>query len=205
MKKKNVSKKQKSYIKKALELLQSRVGKVVTSAEFAQLTGANGKHISHSMRRVFELRDEMGYDIVNYKDNEKTGLDLKTDEWLLLSKSPDPKKIRSRGVTKKIMHEVFTRDLFACKTCGRTPEDDDPFKKGHKIKLHVGHRVAHKRKDGSTTNKTLSKDDFITMCNVCNEGAKNNDIEEITLLDRIKSAPTKTQKEILAFLKETLT
>ncbi|MEK7588371.1 MAG: hypothetical protein AAB438_00980 [Patescibacteria group bacterium] len=201
--KKDITKK--SYIQKALELLQSKLGKPVTSQEFSSLTGANGKPIAHNIRRIFELRDEMGYNIINHKDNEKTGLNLKVNEWVLLEKDPDPKKIRSRGVNKKIMFEVFQRDGFTCQTCGRTVNDDDPFKPDHKIKLHVGHNIAHKRKEGESENKVLTKEDFTTMCNVCNEGAKNTDLKKITLLDRVKEIDEEKQKEIYNFLKKKFT
>lgn len=199
--KNNITKKQKSYTQKALELFQKRLGKIVTSEELAQITGTRGNPISHNIRRIFELRDEQGYNIVNHKDNDTTGLNLRVNEWVLLNMEPDPKKIRSRGVNKKIMFEVFTRDHFTCQTCGRTPQDDDPFKLGHKIKLHVGHILAHKRKKDDPVNSILTKDDFVTMCNVCNEGAKNNDLKKVTLLDRVKSADDLTKKEIFDFLK----
>ncbi len=192
---------QKSYIGKALSLFQSRIGEPVTSEELAQLTGTKGKPISHNIRRIFELRDEMGYNIVNHKDNKKTGLNLKINEWVLLAKDPDPNRIRSRGINKRIMFEVFSRDNFTCKTCGRTPEDDDPFKPGHKIILHVGHKLAHKRNIENAITKVLTKDDFVTMCNVCNEGAKNTDLKPITLFDRVKDADKETQKNIYDFLK----
>ncbi|HPF30693.1 MAG TPA: hypothetical protein PLO25_00045 [Candidatus Saccharibacteria bacterium] len=175
--KNNITKKQKSYTQKALELFQKRLGKIVTSEELAQITGTKGNPISHNIRRIFELRDEQGYNIVNHKDNDVTGLNLKVNEWVLLNMEPDPKKIRSRGVNKKIMFEVFTRDHFTCQTCGRTPQDDDPV------------------------NSILTKDDFVTMCNVCNEGAKNNDLKKVTLLDRVKSTDDLTKKEIFDFLK----
>ena len=123
------------------------------------------------------------------------------NEWVLLDKNPDPNKIRTRGVNKRIMFEVFTRDKYTCQMCGRMPSDDDPFKANHKIKLHVGHIKAHKSKDSETATKTLTKDDFITMCNVCNEGAKNNDLKKITLLDRVKDGDSQIQEEIFNFLK----
>lgn len=202
-----------SYKKRILGWFKLHLGKAVTSEQLAQIPGKDGKVISHNIRRVFELRDEDGYDIINWRDNATTGLKLRVDEWVLISPNPDPHKIRARGVNKRIMFEVFARDKSQCQICGRTPADDDPFKKGHKIKLHVGHIVAHKRKDGKEIvqiekiedmqeNHTLTKDDFITMCNVCNEGAKNTNIEPITLLERVKSADSNTKKEIFSYLKE---
>lgn len=193
----------KSYTEKALGWFKHNLRKKVTARELARITGRDGYPINHSLRRVFELRDEQGYEIINWKDNNPIGDKLKVDEWILLKLEPNPKNIRNRGVNKKIMFEVFERDNNICQVCGRTPEDDDPFKQGHKIKLHVGHIKSHKQKDGSIANVgiELTRDDFITMCNVCNEGAKNKDIKKITLLDKVKQASDKIQKEIYDFLK----
>lgn len=193
-----------AYVKRAIKWFQKNLGKIVTSKELAQLPGSDNLPIQHSMRRVFELRDEQGYEIINWKDENPFGQKLKVDEWILLKNEPNPSKIRDRGVNKRIMFEVFTRDNFTCQRCGRTPKDDDPFREGHKIKLHVGHKVSHKQKDGSISNvgKKLSLNDFTTLCNVCNEGQKNVDFKEITLLDRVISSDKKTQLEILNTLEK---
>jgi len=190
-----------SYTKRALGWFKANLGNIVTSSELAQIPGTNGKPISHNMRRIFELRDEAGYEIVNWKNNEETGLNLKVDQWVLLKTEPNPNKVRDRGVNKRIMFDVFERDNYQCQSCGRILGDDDPFSAGRKIKLHVGHIKAHKRKSGELpSDKKLTKDDFITMCNVCNEGAKNKDIKIITLLDRVKKASSEEKRDILAYL-----
>ncbi|HCO74233.1 MAG TPA: hypothetical protein DIT16_05190 [Clostridium sp.] len=192
-----------SYTKRALLWFKVNLNKKVTSSELAQIPGKDGNPISHNMRRIFELRDEQGYDIVNWKDNERTNLNLKVDEWVLLSLEPIEENIRSRGVNKRIAFEVFSRDHFTCQTCGRTPQDDDPFKPNHKVTLHVGHIIAHKSNHNGD-NKELTADDFITMCNVCNEGAKNNEIPTITLLDRVKACSVNEKQAIYDFLKDSL-
>lgn len=202
-----------AYKRRILMWFQQNLGKVVTSEELAQIPGRDGKPISHNIRRVFELRDEDGYDIANHKDNESRNLKLKIDEWVLLKHDPDPKKIRARGVNKRIRFDVFSRDNYICQFCGKTPADDDPFRPGHKIALHVGHIIAHKRKEGAhfvrvesleetKAPQKLSADDFITMCNVCNEGAKNNDLKVMTLLDQVRAADKKTKREILEYLEK---
>lgn len=53
----------------------------------------------------------------------------------------------------------------------------------------------------------LTPDDFVTMCNVCNEGLKNedlteSDLERLTLKEKVKEAPESKKKEILEMLKE---
>lgn len=189
-----------SYKKRALLWFQSNIGEKIKSSELAQIPGKTGKPISHNMRRVFELRDEQGYSFVNWRDNQVTGLNLKVDEWVLLSPKPIEANIRTRGVNKRIAFEVLSRDLYTCQTCGRTPKDDDPFKKGHKVTLHVGHLTPHKN-ELDIEKKELRTNDFITMCNVCNEGAKNTEIPVITLLDRVTICSDKEKLEIFNFLK----
>ena len=60
----------KSYSKKALLWFQRNLKEIVTADEFARITGTNGKPINHNVRRIFELRDEQGYEIINHKDSE---------------------------------------------------------------------------------------------------------------------------------------
>ena len=125
---------------------------------------------------------------------------------MLIKSDPNRKRIRNRGVNKRIMFEVFERDKYQCHFCGRTADDDDPFREGHKIILHVGHIKPHKSKTHSAKDAEeyvkLTKDDFITMCSVCNEGAKNKQIKIITLLDRVLQTDKKEKKLIYLALKK---
>ncbi|MEK6916051.1 MAG: hypothetical protein AABW89_05930 [Nanoarchaeota archaeon] len=202
-----------AYIRRALTWFQQNLGKIVTAKELARIPGKDGDTINHNMRRVFELRDEAGYEIINWKDINPLGAKLKVDEWILLSPNPNPEKIRARGVNKRIAYEVFTRDGSQCQFCGRTPQDDDPFKAGHKIKLHVGHIIAHKRENGKEIvrveniedmdeDELLTKDDFITMCNVCNEGAKNKDLEILSHEQKVLKLSEEHQRKIYEELKK---
>lgn len=202
-----------AYAKRAIKWFQEHLGEIVTSKELARLTGRDNLPIQHSMRRIFELRDEQGYNIINWKDKNPLGKMLRIDELILLEKKPNPKKIRSRGVNKRIMFEVFMRDENQCRFCGRTPEDDDPFKEGHKIKLHVGHIIAHKREKGEDyvrveriedikSDTKLTPHDFITMCNVCNEGAKNKDLKILNPIEKVLALDEKIQKSIFNALRK---
>lgn len=202
-----------AYTKRALLWFQQNLGKIITAKELARIPGKDGETINHNMRRVFELRDEQGYEIINWKDKNPLGQKLRVDEWILLKKEPNPKKIRSRGVNKRIAYEVFTRDNNTCQFCGRTPQDDDPFRQGHKIKLHVGHIIAHKRSydkdiirvesiNDMSEDHVLAKEDFITMCNVCNEGAKNKDLEIMSPTAKVMKLRESDQREIYKTLKK---
>ncbi len=191
----------KSYKQNAIALFKSRIGKIVKSSELARVPGKDGNPISHNIRRIFELRDEDGYDIVNWKDNDKTGLNLKVDEWVLLSPEPNPEKIRSRRFNKRVWLEVMKRDNYQCQICGRTKDDDDPFRPGHKVTLHLGHKKAFKGRSGDW-GASNDPDNYMVLCNVCNEGAKNTDVKEITMLDRVKKLDEKTKKEVYEYLKK---
>lgn len=205
----------KAYTKRAILWFKENLGKPVTSEQLAVIPGKDGKPISHNIRRIFELRDEQGYEIVNHSDNDRTGLKLKVDEWVLLAPEPSEQRVRSRGVNKRLMFEVFERDGYTCRICGRTKTDDDIFAPGRKIRLHVGHIKAHKRQNGRDIYDvegidnlkeahTLTEDDFITMCNVCNEGAKNKDIELLSPADLVKKFSIEEKKKAFNYLKEEL-
>ena len=191
----------KSYTATALKWFIQNINEIVTSDELARIPGKDGKPISHNMRRIFELRDEKGFEIINHKDETKD-YNLKVDQWVMLVEEPNPSKIRTRGVTTKLRAEVLERDLNTCQSCGRTIGDDDPFKAGHRITLHIGHLKAHKGIDGTISNidVELTKDDYITQCNVCNEGQKNKDIVPITFMDRINKLKEEEQLEVLKYL-----
>ena len=96
-----------SYKKNALKYFKERLNQKVSSEELAQIPGKDGKPISHNIRRIFELRDEEGYDIVNHSNNNETGLDLKVDQWVLRSLEPVERNIRSRQINKRIRSDVL--------------------------------------------------------------------------------------------------
>lgn len=193
-----------AYKESALAWFKLNLNEIVTSEELAQITGTKGQPISHNIRRIFELRDEDGYKILNHKNNDA----LKVDQWKLTDLEPDIKKVRSRGVTKKIMTEVFMRDGNQCQFCGRTPDDTDLFSSDRKIKLHVGHIKPHKENIeiediNNLSSDDLTADDFITMCNVCNEGLSNNEIPKnlLTNVGKIKILVKKLSEEELEELR----
>lgn len=47
-----------AYSKRAIKWFQEHLGEIVTSKELARLLGTDNLPIQHSLRRVFELRDE---------------------------------------------------------------------------------------------------------------------------------------------------
>lgn len=199
-----------AYKPRAIKWFKQNYNQIVTSEELAKLPGKNGSPISHNMRRIFELRDEDGYNIINHK-YEKDNLNI--DEWKLIEINPNPNNKRVRGVTKPLTVEVFQRDNFRCQFCGKGKDDDDPFRQGTKIKLHMGHIKAFKNKKDKISvqvenfeniNKDIeySAKDFVTQCNICNEGCKNNDLVLLDDVQKVLNLDEKTQRKIFETLKD---
>ena len=90
-----------AYKPRAIKWFKQNYNQIVTSEELAKLPGKNGSPISHNMRRIFELRDEDGYNIINHK-YEKDNLNI--DEWKLIEINPNPNNKRVR--TSMIMHGI---------------------------------------------------------------------------------------------------
>ena len=47
-----------AYAKRAIKWFQEHIEEIITSKELARLPGTDNYPIQHSMRRIFELRDE---------------------------------------------------------------------------------------------------------------------------------------------------
>ena len=96
----------------------------------------------------------------------------------LLADEPDKTLIRNRQINKRLRINVFKRDNFSCRTCGRDASDDDPFSFGRKIKLHLGHinSLIGQIRGKNELVSELTEDTAITQCNVCNEGFQDDDI-----------------------------
>ncbi len=56
-----------SFSKRALKCFQQNVNEVVLAEELAIIPGEKNNPINHNMRRIFELRDQLGYEIINHK------------------------------------------------------------------------------------------------------------------------------------------
>jgi CRISPR/Cas system Type II protein with McrA/HNH and RuvC-like nuclease domain len=69
------------------------------------------------------------------------------------------------GLTSKLRFEVFKRDKFTCKYCGRVIKDG--------IKLEVDHIIPVSK--GGKSNM----DNLVTACKDCNRGKSDNLLNEI--------------------------
>lgn len=164
----------------------SNVGITLDSNTLSQVAGS-----SEWARRVRELRNEEGFDILTHKDRS----DLKPGQYILTS--PD-RRVHAfgRGISKETRAYVIDRDGNTCQMCGVAAGEIHPFD-GRTARMQLGH-IIDKTKGG-----TDEADNLRLLCSVCNEGSSNLTLvrpDAISLLIQTRRAPTKVQIEVLTWL-----
>jgi HNH endonuclease len=164
------------------------VGEILNSDTLRKVAGT-----SEWGRRVRELRNEEGMNIVTHNDRSE----LKPGEYLLVNLKPLP--AFERGISKEVRAFVLDRNGFTCQMCGASAGEPHPYNAGRKTRLHIGHII----------DKTMGGDDepgnLRAICSVCNEGASNltlNRPQAIKLLAQIRRAPTSDQLDVLKWVIE---
>jgi 5-methylcytosine-specific restriction endonuclease McrA len=163
------------------------VGKILISETLQEISG--GK--SEWARRVRELRNEEGMNIVTHNDRS----DLKPGQYILVDLKPLPSF--ERGISKETRAYVLDRNGFTCQMCGAAAGEQNPYDQGRKTRLHIGH-IVDKSMGGSDEPGNLR-----AICSVCNEGASNltlNRPDAIKLLAQVRRAPGKDQIDVLKWL-----
>lgn len=171
---------------KLREFFMLNVGKVLTSDTLREIAG-----VSEWGRRVRELRNEEGMNIVTHNDRSE----LKPGEYLLVDLKPLP--AFERNISKELRAFVLDRNGFTCQMCGAAAGEPHPYNDGRKTRLHIGH-IVDKTMGGSDEHSNLR-----AICSVCNEGASNltlNRPQAIKLLAQIRRAPTSDQLDVLKWI-----
>lgn len=173
---------------KLREYFIENVGKVLNSDTLREVAGT-----SEWGRRVRELRNEEGMNIVTHNDRSE----LKPGEYLLVDLKLLP--AFERGISKETRAFVLDRNGFTCQMCGAAAGELHPYDAGRKTRLHIGH-IIDKTMGGSDEPGNLR-----AICSVCNEGASNitlNRPQAIKLLAQIRRAPTFDQLDVLKWIVE---
>ena len=173
---------------KLREYFLNNVGKVLNSDTLRKIAGT-----SEWGRRVRELRNEEGMNIVTHNDRSK----LKPGEYLLVDHKPLP--AFERGISKETRAFVLDRNGFTCQMCGAAAGEPHPYDAGRKTRLHIGH-IIDKSMGGNDEPSSLR-----AICSVCNEGASNltlNRPQAIKLLAQVRRAPTTDQLDVLKWIVE---
>lgn len=175
--------------KRILEFLLVNIGRVIDGKEIQEASGG----ASEWARRVRELRDEEGYQILTNKDRA----DLKQGQYLLETKKRRP--AFARGISKETRAFVLERNGYTCQMCGLAAGDIDPFHSGRTVRLTMGH-IIDKSKGGPDTPSNLK-----AVCSNCNEGLQNTAMpkpDQVHLLSQIRRATIDDQLVALKWLEE---
>jgi hypothetical protein len=170
-----------------LDHLLANIGRVLEAKELQEASG----WAAEWGRRVRELRDEQGYQILSHKDRA----DLKPGQYLLETAKRKP--AFERGVSKETRAYVYERNGYTCQMCGVAAGDPDELHLGRTIRLTLGH-ILDKSKGGEDTPSNLR-----AVCTNCNEGLQNaapQKPDRIHLLAQIRRATIEDQLAVKDWL-----
>jgi len=146
---------------------------------------------SELARRIRELRNEEGMNIVTHNDRSE----LKPGQYLLLDLKPMP--AFERGISKETRAFVLDRNGFTCQMCGAAAGEPHPYDTGRKTRLQIGHGI------DKSIGGTDDPGNLRAIYSVCNEGASNltlNRPDAIKLVGQVRRAPAKDQLDVLRWL-----
>lgn len=170
-----------------LEFFLNNVGTVLESRQIQE--ASNGA--SEWARRVRELRNEEGYQILTHKDRAN----LRPNQYLLETTKRVP--AFARNISKETRAWVLERNGYTCQMCGLAASDPDPFHPTRTVRLTMGH-ILDKSKGGDDTPQNLR-----AVCTNCNEGLQNTALpkpDTIHLAAQVRRADRDAQQFVLDWL-----
>ena len=171
---------------KLLRHFLNNIGVVLDSGTLSEIAGVN-----EWGRRIRELRNEEGYQILTHNDRS----DLKPGQYIL--EDPNPQPAFARDISKELRAYVLDRNGFTCQMCGAVSGETHPYDKTRKTRLQVGH-IIDKSMGGTDDPSNLK-----AICSVCNEGAANLTLDRPShekLLIQIRRATGNDQLKIMEWL-----
>lgn len=171
---------------KLREFFLTNIGVVLDSDTLRSVAG-----ISEWARRVRELRNEEGYQILTHNDRS----DLKPGQYVL--ENPKPQPAFARDISKETRAYVLDRNGYTCQMCGAVAGEPHPFDPARRTRLHIGH-IVDKSMGGTDDPSNLR-----ALCSVCNEGAANLTLDRPShekLLIQVRRATGADQLKVLEWL-----
>jgi hypothetical protein len=170
-----------------LEFFLTNIGTVLESRDIQEASGG----VVEWARRVRELRNEDGYQILSHKDRSN----LKPNQYLLETNKRIP--AFSRNISKETRAWVLERNGYTCQMCGVAAGDPDPLGSTRSVRLTMGH-IVDKSKGGDDSPGNLR-----SVCTNCNEGLQNTALpkpDRVHLLGQIRRATISDQEAVLEWL-----
>jgi len=173
--------------RRVLAYFLANLGKVLESKDIRDAAGG----ATEWARRVRELRNEEGYQILSHKDRAS----LKPGQYLL--ETPERIPAFKRGISKETRAWVLERNGYTCQMCGAAAGDPDPLGGPRTVRLTIGH-IKDKSKGGDDSPQNLR-----AVCTACNEGLQNTALpkpDRLHLLQMVRRATIDDQKAVLDWL-----
>lgn len=180
--------KRKGSKEKIREFLLANLGRVLSWQEIREAAGG----VEQWSRRLRELRDEEGYQILSHRDRSE----LRPGQYLIETDKQLP--AFSREISAATRAYVLERNGYTCQMCGLAAGDPDPYGGPRKVRLHIGH-IIDKSKGGTDDPSNLR-----AVCTTCNEGLQNAGPQKpdlVLLMTQIRRATRDDQLHVLAWLK----
>lgn len=170
-----------------LNFFLSNIGRVLESKD---IQSASGGAVEWA-RRVRELRNEDGYQILSHKDRAN----LKPNQYLMETDKRVP--AFARNISKETRAQVLERNGYTCQMCGAAAGDPDPLSGNRTVRLTMGH-ILDKSKGGDDSPRNLR-----AVCTNCNEGLQNTappKPDRLHLLGQVRRATIPDQEAVLNWL-----
>ena len=170
-----------------LDFFLANAGKILESRDIQEASGGAVEWA----RRVRELRNEEGYQILSHKDRA----DLKPNQYLLETLKRQP--VFRRNISRETRAWVLERNGYTCQMCGAAAGDPDPFNGSRTVRLTMGH-IVDKSKGGDDSPQNLR-----AVCTNCNEGLQNTSLPKpdlVHLLAQVRRATINDQHALLEWL-----
>ncbi|MBU3682956.1 MAG: HNH endonuclease, partial [Phycisphaerales bacterium] len=120
-----------SAIRRIRIYFEKNVGRVITAKELQAAAG----DVSEWARRVRELKDEHGLQILTHNDREG----LKPGQYLL--ETLELRSVVKRGMSSKLRKQILERDGGTCQICGSAAGEDSGCEPGKRCRLQIDHVV----------------------------------------------------------------
>ena len=178
----------KSARDKLREYFENHIGEILSTEKLRAVA-----EISEYARRIRELRDDEGMQILTHNDR----VDLKPGEYLLETRKRLP--VIGRKITSATRTRILERNGFTCQLCGAGAGDPDPVNPDRTVRLHIDH-TSPLAQEGDNEEENLR-----VLCSNCNQGigaVRPPSETALNILMRIRKLPRSEQQEIYEALKK---
>ncbi|MFN0132158.1 MAG: HNH endonuclease [Phycisphaerales bacterium] len=166
---------------------EKNVGRVVTTKELSKIAD-----IHDYQRRIRELRNEEGMQILSHKDRDS----LKPNEYLIETLTPLP--VIARDISDKLRRQILERNGYTCQICGAGAGEDSLCEPDKKCRLEIDHTVP------ISQGGTDEEHNLRAVCVWYNKDKANLKVptsrDAISAMALIRRQPRDVQLEIYEFL-----